>query len=100
MVICRKTRARKEEDKQAKREQILAAAAKLFTRMPFEDIKVERIAEACGFAKGTVYLYFPSKEELFLELYERELDAWFARTSDLFAQKRPEDVIETLVDSI
>jgi AcrR family transcriptional regulator len=35
------------------------------------------LAEQCGLAKGTLYLYFDSKEELFLAALELELAAWF-----------------------
>jgi AcrR family transcriptional regulator len=35
------------------------------------------IAEQCGLAKGTLYLYFNTKEELFLAALERELAQWF-----------------------
>ena len=41
-----------------------------------------QVAAACGLAKGTLYLYFRSKEELFLALLERELLGWFAALRD------------------
>lgn len=48
-----------------KRHAILEAAAGLFGRRGFHDTRVEEIADLAGVAKGTVYEYFPSKEDLF-----------------------------------
>jgi AcrR family transcriptional regulator len=46
--------------------EILDAARKVFARRGFEGATVGEIAEAAGLAKGTVYLYFPSKREIYL----------------------------------
>ncbi len=47
--------------------EILEAARKVFARYGFDGATVDEIAEAAGLAKGTVYLYFSSKRELYLE---------------------------------
>lgn len=70
-------RARKEEEKQARRDAILEVASKLLAREQFATITMAAMARRCGLAKGTLYLYFKSKEELFLAALERELAAWF-----------------------
>ncbi|MHB8067584.1 MAG: TetR/AcrR family transcriptional regulator [Desulfobaccales bacterium] len=44
--------------------EILAAARKLMEQRGLEDVTIEEIAGAAGVAKGTIYLYFPSKDEL------------------------------------
>jgi AcrR family transcriptional regulator len=72
-----KQRARKEEDKQARRDAILAVAARSLGRRQFARVTMAEIAEQCGLAKGTLYLYFNTKEELFLAALERELAQWF-----------------------
>jgi AcrR family transcriptional regulator len=59
-------RARDEEQKSRRREEILACAARVFARHGYPGTDVQAIADAAGVAKGTVYLYFASKEELFL----------------------------------
>lgn len=51
--------------RRAKRTAILEAAATLFSGRGFHDTRVEEIAGRAGVAKGTVYEYFPSKEDLF-----------------------------------
>ncbi len=58
------------ETKQATRERLLGAAAEEFGRVGLERANVDAISLAAGFAKGTIYNYFPSKEELFLAVVE------------------------------
>jgi AcrR family transcriptional regulator len=71
-------RARSDEAKQQRRDAILAAARDLFPKRSYAAITVESVARACRLTKGTVYLYFPSKEAIFLELLLDELERWFA----------------------
>lgn len=54
-----------------RREQILDAALRLWTRSGFDATTVEAIALEAGIAKGTVYLYFATKEELLAAAVER-----------------------------
>lgn len=49
-----------------KRRRILAAALRLFARQPYQAVTMDRVAEQAGVAKGTLYLYFSSKEALYL----------------------------------
>lgn len=65
------------EDKEARRNAILDAVEKLFLRHPDRMASVAEVAEAARLAKGTVYLYFPSKEEMLLALHERHVAAFF-----------------------
>lgn len=48
-----------------RREAIVAAATRLFAELGFADCEMDRVAAKLAVAKGTLYLYFPSKEELF-----------------------------------
>ncbi len=75
MVI--RQRAMQTEDKEERRNAILDAAERLFLSFPDRHASVSEIADAAGLAKGTVYLYFPSKEELLLALHERNSDRFF-----------------------
>ncbi len=74
MVI--KIRARREEDKQERRRAILQAAERLAATVPFGEVKVADVARRARLAKGTVFLYFPTKEALFLALLQDGLGAW------------------------
>ncbi len=54
----------KKVDREAKKEKILRAAMKIFARQGIAETKMETVAEKAGIAKGTVYEYFKSKDEL------------------------------------
>ena len=58
-----------------KKEDIIKAAAKLFSEKSFHDVKMDEIAEELGIAKGTIYLYFKSKEKLYLEILEESYES-------------------------
>ncbi len=58
------------DTKQATRARLLAAAAQEFARAGLERANVDAISLAAGYAKGTIYNYFTSKEELFLAVVE------------------------------
>ena len=51
-----------------RRAEILEAALRLFSSKGFHDTTMEEVANAAGVAKGTIYLYFQSKEHLLLAL--------------------------------
>ena len=80
-------RARKEEDKLARREAILGVAARSLGRRQYARVTMAEIAERCGLAKGTLYLYFSTKEELFLAALEVEVAAWFDAISEELIQR-------------
>ena len=73
-----KQRALDAQDKQERRGEILDAAEELFLAHPDRMANVAEVAEAAGLAKGTVYLYFPGKEEMLLALHERHVAGFFA----------------------
>jgi AcrR family transcriptional regulator len=52
------------------RQLLLDAAAEEFARQGYARANINRISRAAGFAKGTIYNYFPSKRELMLALIE------------------------------
>ena len=51
--------------------QILNAAEGVFTKKGFSDARMDDIAEQTGLSKGTLYLYFKSKEELIIAILDR-----------------------------
>jgi TetR/AcrR family fatty acid metabolism transcriptional regulator len=53
-----------------RKEDIMKAAANLFSKKSYHDVTMDQIAEEVGVAKGTIYLYFESKENLYLEILE------------------------------
>src|SRR5258707_14465073 len=56
-----------------KRERILAAAERVFARRGFFAARVSEIAKDAGVADGTIYLYFKSKDDLLISLFENRM---------------------------
>ena len=74
-----KLRAIGSDDKEERRQAILDAAERLFVKHPDRMASVAEVAAAAGLAKGTVYLYFPGKEEMLLALHERQVALFFGQ---------------------
>ncbi len=83
MVI--KTRARSDSAKEERREHLLRVARELFSGrgMGFSMLEV---AQNAKLAKGTTYLYFATKEEMLLEVFRQELNAWFIELHQILEQ--------------
>jgi AcrR family transcriptional regulator len=69
-------RARSAEAKAGRRLQILDCAAALCARSGYDDLAVADVAERAGLAKGTIFRYFPTKEDLGRALAEAHLGRW------------------------
>lgn len=72
---------RREERRQA----IIEAAARLFAELGYTACEMERVATELGIAKGTLYLYFSSKEQLFYACVDagmRQMQATVAQAAD------------------
>jgi AcrR family transcriptional regulator len=67
-------KSRKEREHDRKRTEILEAAEKLFFSQGYEKTTINDIASAAEFAKGTIYLYFSAKAEIYLAIINRSLD--------------------------
>ena len=63
---------RREREEKSRLGSILEAAEKVFTRSGYNQARVEDIAEEAELAKGTLYYYFKSKDEIYLHLLKRE----------------------------
>ncbi|MBC7737306.1 MAG: TetR/AcrR family transcriptional regulator, partial [Candidatus Saccharibacteria bacterium] len=63
---------------QQKRDQILSGAHRIFSCMGYDAASMNDITREAGVSKGTIYVYFSSKEDLFEALIERERSALFA----------------------
>lgn len=59
-------------------QQIMAAAAKVFAREGLHGTSLDRVAREAGITKGTIYLYYRSKEELFLATLRQKSAEVFA----------------------
>ncbi len=64
------TKERKDREKFQRRRDIIAAAKEIFIARGYQATTMDEIAEKAEYSKGTIYLYFQSKDELYLSLLE------------------------------
>lgn len=83
-----------ERETQEKRLEILGAAMKLFSERGFERTTVDEIAACANVGKGTIYLYFDNKEEVFLATIEEGLTAMHRMITEILAG--PGDYLQRL----
>ncbi|EGW40889.1 TetR/AcrR family transcriptional regulator, partial [Desulfosporosinus sp. OT] len=69
-------RARNEEQKSIRRDQIIEAALKLYETEPFEKITLASIANELSFSRANLYKYVTTKEEIFLRILNSDLEKW------------------------
>lgn len=69
-------RACSDEAKGQRRRAILEAAMEIYRESSLETFSMAHLAQRVGLAKGTLYLYFRTKEEIFLRLLEEEFTSW------------------------
>jgi len=73
-------KARKELLSEWRHHEILEAARRIFARLSYAATNVEEIAKEAGVAKGTVYLYFKSKEEILAAVLASDLECLVGKT--------------------
>lgn len=87
-VVAINQRARTAEQKAQRRNAVLEAAEKFFLEVGYEAFSMSNLAKNIGIAKGTLYLYFETREDIFLTLYEQSLVRW----SDIFIDELGETI--------
>ncbi len=90
------TRARREREKEERRQTILRAARDVFFEEGFHRATVDSIAERAEVSKGTVYLYFESKESLLAHLLLEGLELLLKHLEEAYAPDRVLDAEERL----
>ncbi len=97
-------RARTLEDKDLRRSHLVQAAAELFTQTNFDGVTIANMAQKAGVAKGTAYLYFSSKQAVFLALVQAELTEWeqalAAALRALPSPPTPDSVAQTIARTL
>ena len=81
-----KQRARSASEKLEREDSILMTTEILLRQSGYGSMTMQEVATAAGLAKGTLYLYFTSRESLVLAVYGRLFDRWI----DRFAVHQPE----------
>lgn len=65
-------RTRRRLSIEERREELLAVGARLFASRPHEEVSIEQVAEIAGVSRGLLYHYFPTKNDFFAAVVERE----------------------------
>jgi len=80
--------------------EILDAAKKIFANKGFTDASMEEIAAQAGIAKGTLYLYFSSKRDVYIAAFQKGLAELRERTqAEIAGQGTVRDKLRTFVQS-
>jgi len=93
-------RARKPHQKAARRQAMLDAARDLMDSRSFDEIAVREIPDRLGLAKGTVYRYFGSKEEVFLSVLDQDLADYAGEMVTALRPLSGTDDIEAVTEAI
>ena len=83
-----------DERKSVRRVQILDGARRAFAEHGYEGATVARLEEAIGLSRGAIFNYFPSKEELFVELAMQDT----ARMSELWVNQGLDAVVREVLE--
>ena len=87
--LDRRTRAARAQGREA-RDELLAAALRVFARRGYREAGVDEIAAEAGYSKGALYWHFSSKEELLTALLDERIDAPMRDRVALLASAPPE----------
>jgi AcrR family transcriptional regulator len=85
-------------DAQRNRERIVQAARDL-VHEPGE-LKLNAVAKACGIGQGTLYRHFPTREDLLVEVYRREVEDLVDTAPQLLATHEPLDALAAWFDRV
>lgn len=90
-----------EEEKKKREQFIIDQAIIMFETMDFSQITMHALAKQCNLAKGTLFVYFPTKETLFAKILYKEYAEWGAQElkelqkHDLFTRESYKEFVMT-----
>ncbi len=86
------------ELEQIRKNQIIEAALKVVAREGYFHLSMEKVAKEAGLSKGGVAHYFPSKKELFIEVFIRFFETIFERGKEVV--ERSKDPLDALISFV
>jgi len=94
----------REKKKSARKDRIFSAAVDLFNKQGFSNTSMQDIAEKASLAVGTLYNYFPSKNDLLLDIMQEEMEITKTGDDALFnvnlQNHDAKDIIKSLLRKI
>jgi TetR/AcrR family transcriptional regulator, fatty acid metabolism regulator protein len=89
----------RERQRQEREQLILQAAEESLLERGYHDTSIDDIAARVGISKGTVYLHFPSKEDLVLALFDRAIRAFLSAVDETLASAgTPRDKLRAIIE--
>lgn len=87
---------RRRREKEQRRSAIVNAARKLFFEKGFKYVTVDNIAKKSELSKGSIYLYFKSKEEIYTHILFSDIEKFNTKSAHLFQNNKsaPELILE------
>ena len=79
---------RRKQEKDSRRKRILEAARTLFFARGFANVTVDKIAKVSELGKGSIYLYFKSKEDIYAQILLNYIEEFNRQVSALFRKKK------------
>ncbi len=90
---------RRRREKENRKQAILKAARKLFFEKGFKAVTVDNIAQKAELSKGSVYLYFKSKEEIYTHILLNDIDKFHRKINDLLQfEEQASDTLKRLAN--
>lgn len=74
-------RSRRRLAPQDRRDELLALGAQVFGQRPYDDVRIDEIAERAGVSRALMYHYFPDKRAFFAEVIRAEAERLFEATT-------------------
>ena len=97
-MTVRPTRPALRERYDRRRAEVVLGAARVFAERGYDQTSVPELAEALGLAAGSLYHYFPSKEELLRAICDQLMDPLLEQAEALLAEERePAEQLRALV---
>lgn len=96
-------RAISDLEKKQRFQHIIDTAERLFMDGNFDEITMAKISAEAGLAKGTLFIYFQTKEDVFLSLMEQKMIQWsnsFANKMEAVARDKTKIQIEDFIDIV
>ena len=72
-----------------RQQEIIRACEELYETMEYEDISIKEIAKSTSICRSNIYNYYQTKDEIFLDILERDYLSWMEDIKDRMAREEP-----------
>ncbi|MBF0241343.1 MAG: TetR/AcrR family transcriptional regulator [Desulfamplus sp.] len=87
----------KEREREARKQIIIDSALALFAKKPFYEVGMREVAEEAGVSPATLYRYFPSQEELFVEAFIQDISSVSLEFENMVKKEQPATIEECAI---